>query len=575
MQKRWLVKAPVERDRVDAFREEIKADRITTELLMSRGILTYDSAKEFFNPDLEKLHDPFLMKNMDSAVNRLVHAIEKEEKVLLFGDYDVDGTTAVALMYSYLRKFHEPLDYYIPDRYSEGYGISQKGIDFAHQNSYSLIIALDCGIRSIELVEYAKNSGIDFIICDHHQPGESVPDCIVLDPKQKECNYPYKELSGCGVGFKLLQGLMMRLEKPEDELFSYLDLLAISIGADIVDITGENRILAHWGLQKLNAHPRAAFRELLKLANREFPVSLTDVVFTIAPRINAAGRLRSGRFAVDLMISENLQEINQIASEIDTDNKNRREIDQQITEEAIEMLEKSASLVGSSSIVVYKEDWHKGVVGIVASRLMERYFKPTIVLTSSNGMVTGSARTVNDFDIHGAIHQCSDLLHQFGGHRHAAGLTMHPENLTSFIESFENVVGESIHLDDQSPEIKIDLEMQFHDLYTRGEAVNKIPRVKRNLLRFEPHGPGNMQPVFLSKNIYAADFRVLKEKHLKLKLVDPLSEIYLDAIAFNLADKIDDIAAGLPFDIIFTLEINKWKDRETIQLNVRDIRQSI
>jgi single-stranded-DNA-specific exonuclease len=575
MQKRWLVKAPVERDRVDAFREEIKADRITTELLISRGIFNYDDAREFFNPDLANLHDPFLMKNMEAAVKRLVHALEKEEKVLLFGDYDVDGTTAVALMYAYLRKFHEPLDYYIPDRYSEGYGISQKGIDFAHQNGFSLIIALDCGIRSIELVEYAKNSGIDFIICDHHQPGESVPDCIVLDPKQKECNYPYKELSGCGVGFKLLQGLTMRLEKPEDELFSYLDLLAISIGADIVDITGENRILAHWGLKKLNAHPRAAFRELLKLANREFPVSLTDVVFTIAPRINAAGRLRSGRFAVDLMISENLQEINQIAGEIDTDNKNRREIDQQITEEAIEMLEKGASLVGSSSIVVYKEDWHKGVVGIVASRLMERYFKPTIVLTSSNGMVTGSARTVNDFDIHGAIHQCSDLLHQFGGHRHAAGLTMHPENLTSFIESFENVVGESIHPDDQSPEIKIDLEMQFHDLYTRGEAVNKIPRVKRNLLRFEPHGPGNMQPVFLSKNIYAADFRVLKEKHLKLKLVDPLSEIYLDAIAFNLADKIDDIAAGLPFDIVFTLEINKWKDRETIQLNVRDIRSSV
>jgi single-stranded-DNA-specific exonuclease len=304
-------------------------------------------------------------------------------------------------------------------------------------------------------------------------------------------------------------------------------------------------------------------------------VSLTDVVFTIAPRINAAGRLRSGRFAVDLMISENLQEINQIAGEIDTDNKNRREIDQQITEEAIEMLENDKTFSGSSSIVVYKEDWHKGVVGIVASRLMERYFKPTIVLTASNGMVTGSARTVNDFDIHGAIHHCGELLHQFGGHRHAAGLTMHPQNLNSFIESFEKVVVESIHPDDQSPEIKIDLEMQFHDLYSRGEAVNKIPRVKRNLLRFEPHGPGNMQPVFLSKNIYAADFRVLKEKHLKLKLVDPLSEIYLDAIAFNLADKIDDIAAGLPFDIVFTLEINKWKDRETIQLNVRDIRSSV
>ncbi len=575
MHKRWLVKAPVNRDTLEVFRDEIKADRITTELLLSRGINTFEDARAFFNPDLEKLHDPYLMKNMEAAINRLISAMENKEKVLLYGDYDVDGTTAVALMYSYLKKFHHQLEFYIPDRYSEGYGISQKGVDFASENKFSLIIALDCGIRSHELVEYAKKSHIDFIICDHHQPADIVPDCIVLDPKQKDCGYPFKELSGCGVGFKLLQGLTIRLDKPESELHSYLDFLAISIGADIVEINGENRILAHFGLLQLNRNPRAPFKELLKLANREFPVSLTDVVFTIAPRINAAGRLRSGRYAVDLMISDDLSEIHQIASEIDADNKQRRVIDQQITEEAIEMLDNSKTFAGSSSIVVYNQDWHKGVVGIVASRLTERYFKPTIVLTSSNGMITGSARTVNDFDIHGAIDECSELLHQFGGHRHAAGLTMNPKNLNMFIESFEKVVVESIHADDQSPEIKIDLEIQFHDLYASGEAMNKIPRVKRNLLRFEPHGPGNMQPVFLSKNIYAADFRVLKEKHLKLKLVDPLSEISLDGIAFNLADKIDDIASGLPFDIVFTLEINKWKDRETIQLNVRDIRASV
>ena len=575
MQKRWLVKTPVESTTLEEFRSTLKVDRIVAELLMQRGISTFEEAETFFRPKLDQLHNPFLMKDLKRAVHRVNLALAKGEKILLFGDYDVDGTTAVALLYGFLIEKHQNLDYYIPDRYSEGYGISMQGIDFAAENDFKLIISLDCGIRSVEHVKYAQEKGIDFIICDHHNPGDTVPDCIVLDPKQKDCDYPYKELSGCGVGFKLLQGLCLENDWKQSELFNQLDLLAVSIGADIVSVTGENRVLCYHGMILLNAKPRPAFVELLRIAKREFPVTLTDVVFTIAPRINAAGRLRSGKHAVELMISDNVADIRRLAAAIDEDNKERRQLDQVITSEALELIEQNADYESKKTTVVFKNDWHKGVVGIVASRLIEKHYRPTIVLTESNGKATGSARTVNDFDIHAALVKCEHLLEQFGGHTHAAGMTMALENVTAFQEHFEKVVQESITIEDETPEQEVDIEIDFNEIFTNGENRMKIPRIKRILEQFEPHGPGNMKPVFLAKNVYSTDVRLLKDVHLKLSMTQPNSDVIIEGIGFNLGDKIDDVAAGVPFDLVFTMESNKWNNRETLQLNMKDIRASL
>jgi single-stranded-DNA-specific exonuclease len=512
---------------------------------------------------------------MGRAVDRVNTAIRLGEKVLLFGDYDVDGTTAVALLYSFLKEHYDALDYYIPDRYKEGYGVSFQGIDHAVENGFSLIISLDCGIRSVEHVAYAKEKGVDFIVCDHHNPGEVLPDCIVLDPKRKDCSYPYKELSGCGVGFKLLQGLSIKNGWELDKLFKHLDLLAISIGADIVPVTGENRILCYHGMLQLNDQPRKAFQELLAVAQKTFPLTLTDVVFTIAPRINAAGRLRSGKHAVELMISDDVDEIRRIALEIDADNKERRKLDQLITSEALELIGHDTQFEQRKTTVVFKNDWHKGVVGIVASRLIEKHFRPTIVLTESNGKATGSARTVNDFDIHAALIKCEHLLDQFGGHTHAAGMTLPLENVTSFQEQFEKVVNELITIEDQTPEQEVDVEIGFDEIFLHGENRMKVPRIKRILEQFEPHGPGNMKPVFMAKNVYATDLRVLKEAHLKLTMVQPDSDVAIDGIGFGLAEKQDLVASGLPFDVVFTLESNKWNNKETLQLNFKDIRATI
>jgi single-stranded-DNA-specific exonuclease len=572
MQKRWLVKTPVESTTLEDFRSTLKVDRIVAELLMQRGISSFEEAETFFRPKLDQLHDPFLMKDLKKAVDRVNLALAKGEKILLFGDYDVDGTTAVALLYGFLIEKHQNLDYYIPDRYSEGYGISMQGIDFAAENDFKLIISLDCGIRSVEHVKYAQEKGIDFIICDHHNPGDTVPDCIVLDPKQKDCDYPYKELSGCGVGFKLLQGLCIENDWKQSELFNQLDLVAVSIGADIVSVTGENRVLCYHGMILLNAKPRPAFVELLRIAKREFPVTLTDVVFTIAPRINAAGRLRSGKHAVELMISDNVADIRRLAAAIDEDNKERRQLDQVITSEALQLIEQNADYENRKTTVVFKNDWHKGVVGIVASRLIEKHYRPTIVLTESNGKATGSARTVNDFDIHAALVKCEHLLEQFGGHTHAAGMTMALENVTAFQEHFEKVVQESITIEDETPEQEVDIEIDFNEIFTNGENRMKIPRIKRILEQFEPHGPGNMKPVFLAKNVYSTDVRLLKDVHLKLSMTQPNSDVIIEGIGFNLGDKIDDVAAGVPFDLVFTMESNKWNNRETLQLNMKDIR---
>ena len=573
MQKRWLAKSPIDSTQIDEIRSKLKVDSVVAELLLQRGIDSYDTAEQFFRPKLSELHDPFLMKNMAGAVDRLNQAIEKEEKVLLYGDYDVDGTTAVATLYSFLKNHIKNLDYYIPDRYSEGYGVSEQGIDFAIKEKFDLIITLDCGIKAVNTLNRAAENGVDVIVCDHHTPGDILPNALILDPKQFDCEYPYEELSGCGVGFKLLQGLIQKNQWKLEPLFELLDLLAISIGADIVQITGENRILCFHGLRLLNENPRVAFKEMLILANRSFPVSLTDVVFTIAPRINAAGRLRSGKYAVELMISDDLEEIRQLAAEINEDNLNRRELDQQITQEALSKLENQPE--DRFSNVVYDDDWHKGVVGIVASRIIESHYKPTVVLTRSNGHFSGSARSVEGFDLYAAISKCEDLLEQFGGHTHAAGMTLLPENVEKFANRFEEVVKESIEVEQLTEQLEIDIEIGFDQLFTPEENRLKIPRLKRILNQFEPHGPGNMKPVFVSRNVFATDVRVLKDAHLKLRVVQPNSDVAIDAIGFNLAHKEDEVASGIPFDLAYTIETNRWNGKETIQLNIKDIREVI
>lgn len=575
MEKRWLIKNPIDRTLVDAFRSELKVDSVVAELLLQRGISTYDEAKNFFRPSLEDLHNPFLMKDMDKAVARMQLAIDSNEKVLFFGDYDVDGTTAVSLMMTYFSTILQECDYYIPDRYEEGYGVSKKGIDFAKENGFSLIISLDCGIKSVELIDYARSLDIDFIVCDHHEPGDVLPNAIILDPKQKDCDYPYKELCGCGVGFKLIQGIIQKNNWKLEKLYELLDFVAVAIGADIVQITGENRILCHHGMRLLNEQPRLAFKTLLTYAKRSFPVSLTDVVFSIAPRINAAGRIYTGRTAVALMVSNDETEIKNIAEAINNYNADRRELDQQITEEALEQLAKDKDFDSRKTTVVSDENWHKGVVGIVASRLIEHYFKPTIVLTRSNGSYTGSARTVNDFDIHHALVQCEDLLEQFGGHVHAAGLTIEAANLDKFKARFEEVVAATITTEDLRPEEIIDLDLEFNDIFHHQENRMMLPKLKRILNEFEPHGPGNMKPVFISKNVYSKDIRILKEKHLKLVVTQPHSDVALEAIGFNLAEKEEDVALGVPFDMIYTLESNNWNGRTTLQLNIKDVRPSV
>ena len=573
MQKRWLVNKTIDSTAIENFRSTLKVDEVVAELLLQRGITSFEEAEAFFRPTLDDLHDPFLMKNMKEAVERLQDAIENKQRILLFGDYDVDGTTAVAMMYSFLKET-AVVDYYIPDRYSEGYGLSRQGIDFAMEHKVDLIISLDCGIKSVELVAYAKENGIDFIVCDHHTPGSELPDGLILDPKQVDCDYPYKELSGCGVGFKLLQGLCDYNNWTYDQLFSLLDFLAISIGADIVPVTGENRILCYHGMELLNREPREAFKELLLLANRPFPVTLTDVVFTIAPRINAAGRLRSGRFAVALMISDEVDEISALAEEINEDNNERRLLDKEMTIEALQLIEEHDH-PAKTATVVFKENWHKGVVGIVASRLIETHYRPTIVLTESNGMVTGSARSVDGFDVYEAICACEDLLEQFGGHKYAAGLTMKRENLEKFSDRFEEVVSSTISRELLIPEQKVDINLSFDQLFKPEENRLQIPRLKRILNQFEPHGPGNMKPVFMSDNVFSTEVRLLKEAHLKLAMTQPQSDAVIDGIAFNMADKMDVVASGLPFQIAYTLESNRWNGKETIQLNIKDIREML
>ena len=566
MQKRWLQKEKPVSTVVDSLSSSLNIDIKLASLLAQRGVTTFDEAKHFFRPEFSDLHNPFLMKDMDKAVERLEQAVANEENILIYGDYDVDGTTAVAFFYTFLSTFYTKTDYYIPDRYKEGYGISFAGIDFAEANNFSLIVALDCGIRSNDKVEYASKKGIDFIICDHHLPGEETPDAAaVLDPKQADCTYPFKELSGCGIGFKLAHAYAQNNNIAFTELEKYIDLVAVSIAADIVPITGENRVLTFYGLKKLNQNPSNGLRSIIELNSIKRELTISDIVFIIAPRINAAGRIASGRQAVELLISSVKDNHSEMALGINQTNSERQVLDKDITEHALGMIADSKVLQKRKSTVLFHKNWHKGVVGIVASRLIETYYKPTIILAVEDGYATGSARSVRDYNVYEAIEACSDLLEQFGGHKYAAGLKIKIENVEAFAEKFELVVSETISEDMLTPCIEIDDDLKL-------ENVNE--KFLRILKQFAPFGPGNMNPVFMTKNLSCKGFpKVMKDKHLKLEVFDSFNPLRtIEALAFNMAEHYESLSSKIPFTICYTIEENNWNGKKSIQLNVKDMR---
>lgn len=561
---RWNLKSKPEKEKLQALQNALQVDEIIATLLVQRGVETYEQAKTFFRPTLDDLHDPYLMKDMDKAVNRIEKAIENNENILVFGDYDVDGTTAVSLVSSYLRSFYPNVATYIPDRYGEGYGISYLGIDYADDNDITLIIALDCGIKSIDHVNYAKAKNIDFIICDHHRPGDILPDAVaVLDPKRADCFYPYDELCGCGVGFKLIQALAQNRNQTIDDLILYLDLVATAIAADIVPITGENRVMAKFGLEVINSNPRPGIKALIQNVKKKV-LTITDVVFIVAPRINAAGRIKHGNEAVALLTEYNIEQAEQFASEIEQYNSDRKDLDKQITKEALLQIEENNEQVRCST-VVYQETWHKGVIGIVASRLVENYYRPTIVFTKSGDKLAASARSVKDFDVYNALEACAEHLEQFGGHMYAAGMTMLPENYENFKNAFEKVVASTIHSDLLIPEIAYDAEINLSELN---------PKLMRVLKQFEPFGPENMTPLFLARNLVDSGYAKTlggDDEHLKVFVKQGNSENF-GAIGFNLGKKLDIVKNKNKFDGIFSLEENEWKDTVTLQLQLRDIR---
>jgi single-stranded-DNA-specific exonuclease len=564
MNKRWTIREVPNATTVDSLAGILNIDPILSTLLIHRGINNFDEAKYFFRPSHLQLHDPFLMQDMEKAILRIEEAIKAGEKVLVYGDYDVDGTTAVAIVYSFFKKHHEQIEYYIPDRYVEGYGISTQGIDYAYANGFTLIIALDCGIKSVDKIAYANDKGVDFIICDHHTPGLDLPAAIaVLDPKRADCSYPYKELSGCGIGFKLTQAYAEKNDIPFEEVSCYLDLVAVSIACDIVPITGENRVLAFLGLQKINTDPCIGIKKLMEVAGRNTSYTIADIVFLLGPRINAAGRIDDAKHAVELLIACTEADAQIKGDLINIKNTERKGHDVKITDEALSMIDTNEVLIGRKSTVVYNEDWHKGVIGIVASRLTEKYYRPTIVLTRSNGYVAGSARSVLGYDLYEALCDCSDLLIQFGGHKYAAGLTMHPENVPAFIDRFEEVVSASITAEQLIQQITIDAELHL------GQIEAKFFRILNQLA---PFGPENMLPVFLTKNVYVSGNAGLAgEKHLKMMVMQGGTPMF-DCIAFNHADYIEKIKKDVPFDICYTIEENIWRERRSIQLNIKGIR---
>lgn len=562
---RWTLKPKPQNEKIETLQKALDIDANIASLLVQRGIETFEDAKTFFRPSLDDLHDPFLMKDMDKAVARIEKAIASKENILVYGDYDVDGTTAVALMSTYLKTKHSLVYTYIPNRYDEGYGISYKGINFALENDFSLIIALDCGIKSVDKIEHAKKLGIDFIICDHHRPSENIPDAVaVLDPKREDCPYPYKELCGCGVGFKLIQALASKNGETADDLAEYLDLVATAIGADIVPIDGENRVLAYFGLQVINTNPRPGIKAILDQVEKT-ELTITDVVFVVAPRINAAGRMEHGNYAVALLVEEEEDLAKKYAAEINDYNLERRETDKQITEEALKQIEEQKEH-NRLTTVVYHEDWHKGVIGIVASRLTETYYRPTLVFTKSGEFLAASARSVRDFDIYNALEACSEHIEQFGGHKYAAGLTLKEENYEAFKQAFEDEVSKTIDRNLLIPEIKIDCKINLDDI---------TPKFYRILKQFAPYGPSNMTPVFMTENLIDTGYGKCvggDKTHLRLTAKQPNSNGKFVGIGFSMGDKFDIISKGKPFKAVYAIDENEWQGNVSLQLKLRDIK---
>ncbi len=567
---RWVVKEPADKEKVDRLAAETGIDKVLADLLVRRGVETFDQVLKFFKPSLDNLLDPFLMKDMDVAVERLRRAVVAGEKILVYGDYDVDGTTAVALVYSFIRRFTSSVDFYIPDRYDEGYGVSFKGIDWAADNGFSLMITLDCGIKATGKVEYARTKGLDVIICDHHLPEAELPHAVaVLDPKREDCHYPFDDLSGCGVGFKLVQAYSSRYGIDFSTLIPLLDLLAVSIASDLVSMTGENRILAHFGLKQLNENPCEGLKAMITLSNLEQGhIGVDDIVFKIGPRINAAGRMESGRLAVELLMADNEKTALAIGEKINESNNERKNIDREITREALEMVQGGSCLCRNNVTIVYNPKWNKGVVGIVASRLVEAYYKPAVVLTKSNGFVTGSARSISGFDLYEAIENCAGLLENFGGHMYAAGLTMKEENLATFADKMDCFIGERITKEMKSPVIEVDAKLDFSQI---------SPKFVRFLKQFQPFGPGNNNPVFLTEDVYdAGNGRKVGAGgvHMKLDLIQESQPYHqIPAIAFNMADFFDYIHEGNPFDVCYTIVENYYRGNSSIQLRVRELRE--
>lgn len=561
---RWTLKPKPEEEKINELATALQVSTTIAALLLQRGITSFEEARQFFRPSLNDLHNPYLMKDMDKAVARLEKAIENEENILVFGDYDVDGTTAVSLVSGYLRSFYPNVATYIPDRYDEGYGVSFKGIDFADDNGFSLIIALDCGIKSINHVAYAKEKNIDFIIGDHHRPGDNLPDAVaILDPKRTDCEYPYDELCGCGIGFKLIQALAANRNQTIDDLIPYLDLVATAIAADIVPMTGENRVLAHFGLQVINSNPRPGIKAMTHQLKKK-TLDITDVVFIIAPRINAAGRIKHGNHAVELLTEFDFEQAQQFASEIEAYNAERKDLDQQITKEALTQIEENGEQ-NRFTTVVFQETWHKGVIGIVASRLIETYYRPTLVFTKSGDKYAASARSVKGFDVYNALEACAAHLEQFGGHMYAAGMTLKPENYAAFKEAFEKVVQETIAPELLQPELSIDAVVHFEEI---------TPKFTRILKQFEPCGPQNMTPVFATKKVFDTGYGKpmgKEEEHLKLFVRQNNSE-GIPAIGFGLGSKHEIVKNKQLFEAAYCIDENEWNDKIELQLRLKDIR---
>ncbi len=572
MEKNWKVKPTARQIEITQLGQALNIDDTLANLLLQRDTRSFSEAKSFFRPLLSDLHDPFLMKDMDKAVARLNAAIANNENILIYGDYDVDGTTSVALVYAFLKDRYEHLDYYIPDRYSQGYGISYQGIDYAESNNFSLIISLDCGIKAVEKISYAKEKGIDFIICDHHTPGDEVPNAAaVLDPKQVDCNYPFKHLSGCGVGLKFLQGFTNANNIPFYELEPLLDLVCVSIASDIVPITGENRILSHFGLLQLNNDPRPGLKATIMVSNlQNKDISISDIVFKIGPRINAAGRMESGRKSVDLLVARDDEAASLVMSEVNAFNEERKDLDRNITMQALDMVLNNEIDKDKKTTVLYKNEWHKGVIGIVASRLIETYYRPTVIMTESNGFATGSARTVEGYDIYTAIEQCSDLLENFGGHTYAAGLTMKIENVPEFTRRFEAFVAKTIKPEQLIPQVEIDAIMDLKHI---------TPKFYRVLKQFAPFGPDNMSPVFMTRNVtdYGTGKVVGKNgEHLKLDLMqNDDTSVVIPAIAFNKASFFEIVKQRIPFHVVYTIVENEFRGRTNLQMMIKEIKVEI